>query len=48
MEEAARVQTQLLALAPQLTLKSARVQCALDLPAERDHYMEGLRKAGLS
>jgi TolB-like protein len=48
MEEATRVRAQLLALAPQHNLLIARARCALDLAAERDHYVEGLRKAGLS
>ncbi len=46
-EETTRVRVQLLNLAPRLTLQMASNRCALDQPAERNHYIEGLRKAGL-
>ncbi|WP_137128223.1 BTAD domain-containing putative transcriptional regulator [Roseomonas sp. HF4] len=47
-EQAAEVRARLLAIEPDFTLAKARERAPMRVPADLDHYLGGLRRAGIS
>jgi DNA-binding SARP family transcriptional activator len=47
-EQAAEVRARLLAIEPDFTLDKARERAPMQVPADLDHYLGGLRRAGIS